>query len=280
MRTRLRLPSGGVSVYRERMKIADLRLYPIKSCRGLSVETATIEARGFAGDRRAMIVHPDGRFLTQRSHPNLAQISVGLDEGLALTLGGRSVVAAFGAERLEVQVWGDTVSARVAEGAVNAALSDFLGEPVQLVLMDAQSDRPTDPRFGSPSQVSFADGFPYLITTTGSLDALRASAGDQIPMDRFRPNIVIETEAPWLEDTWTTLDLGGQVFDLVKPCTRCVMTTLDQETGDQVGQSTMQALIQTRARAGDWGRGVLFGMNAIARTPGAVLRCGMPVTVV
>lgn len=262
------------------MKIAELRVYPIKSCRGVSVTSAEVRARGFAGDRRAMIVAPDGTFLTQRSHPKLAQISVALEDGLALTIDGATVAAEFGAARQQVQVWGDMVSARIADAPVNAALSDFLGEPVQLVGMDDESDRPTDPRFGAPGQVSFADGFPYLITTTGSLEALRESAGDQIPMDRFRPNIVIETETPWLEDMWTTLDLGGQVFDLVKPCTRCVVTTLDQATGEQVGQSTMQALVQTRARSGDWGRGVVFGVNAMARTPGAELRCGMPVTVV
>lgn len=261
------------------MKIAELRLYPIKSCRGVSVESATLEERGFAGDRRAMIVSPDGTFLTQRSHPKLAQISVDLSDRMQLTLAGRAVEARFGSERQNVQVWRDQVSARVAEVPVNAALSEFLGEPVHLVSMDAQSDRPTDPKFGRDSQVSFADGFPYLITTTGSLAALQDSAGDAMPMDRFRPNIVVETEAPWLEDDWTVLDIGGQVFDLVKPCTRCVVTTLDQATGEQVGQSTMEALIKTRARSGDWGRGVVFGMNAIARTPGADLHRGMPVRV-
>ena len=261
------------------MKISELRLYPIKSCRGLSVEAATVEARGFAGDRRAMIVRPDGRFLTLRSHPRMAQIIVSAGETLTLTLGGEAVTAQFGPARLDVQVWSDQVSARIAEDAVNAALSDFLGEPVQLVLMDDLSDRPSDPAFGAPSQVSFADGFPYLITTTGSLAALRESAGDAMPMDRFRPNIVIETDAPWLEDDWRQLEMGGVVFDLVKPCTRCVVTTLDQQTGEQVGQSTMEALIRTRAQAGDWGRGVVFGMNAIAQTTGAELRRDLPVRV-
>lgn len=261
------------------MKIAELRLYPIKSCRGLSVNNATIEARGFAGDRRAMIVRPDGAALTQRSHPAMAQILVALGDPLRLSFAGETVEAAFTETRQSVEVWGDQVSACVADAPVNAALSDFLGEPVQLVIMDDHSDRPTDPAFGPQSQVSFADGYPYLIATTGSLAALQESAGDAMPMDRFRPNIVIETDAPWLEDDWTQLDIGGVVFDLVKPCTRCVMTTLDQETGEQVGQSTMDALIRTRAQAGDWGRGVVFGMNAIARAKGAELRRDMPVTV-
>jgi len=261
------------------MKIAELRLYPIKSCRGLSVEAATVEARGFAGDRRAMIVRPDGSFLTLRSHPRMAQIIASAGETLALTLDGQAVPARFGETRQRVQVWGDQVSARIAEADVNAALSDILGEPVQLVMMDDLSDRPTDPAFGTPSQVSFADGYPYLITTTGSLAALQDSAGDAMPMDRFRPNIVIETDAPWLEDGWRQLEIGGVVFDLGKPCTRCVGTTPDQETGAQVGQSTMEALIRTRARSGSWGRGVVFGMNAIARATGETLRVGQPVSV-
>ena len=262
-----------------RMKIAELRLYPIKSCRGLSVEVATVEPRGFAGDRRAMIVRPDGAFLTLRSHPKMAQIIVSAGETLTLMLDGDAVEARLGLERQKVQVWGDRLSARIADDAVNAALSDFLGEPVQLVIMDDLSDRPTDPAFGTPSQVSFADGYPYLITTTGSLVALQDSAGDAMPMDRFRPNIVIETDAPWLEDSWRQLEMGGVVFDLVKPCTRCVVTTLDQETGAQVGQSTMEALIRTRARAGSWGRGVVFGINAIARASGQTLQVGLPVSV-
>ena len=226
-----------------------------------------------------MIVTPDGGFITQRSHPKLAQIQVEASDTLVLSIDGVTHAAAFGSARLQAQVWRDEVSAQVAKAGVNEALSTFLGEPVQLVRMDDDSHRPTDPNFGSPSQVSFADGFPYLITTTGSLKALQETVGAPIPMDRFRPNIVIETETPWLEDDWTALDFGGQIFDLVKPCTRCVVTTLDQETGEQVGQSTMEALIKTRARSGDWGRGVVFGMNAIARSSGADLHRGQSVTV-
>lgn len=262
------------------MKIAALRLYPIKSCRGRSVETATIGARGFETDRRAMIVAEDGTFLTQRSHPKLAQIEIDAVDGLRLNFEGTALNAVFGARRKTVRVWGDTLSARIADDAVNAHLSDFLGEPVCLVWMDAASDRQTAAGFGQPSQVSFADGFPYLITTTASLKALSETAGAPIPMDRFRPNIVIETDAPWLEDDWTALDIGGHLFDLVKPCTRCVVTTLDQQTGEQVGQSTMQAMIKTRARSGPWGKGVIFGMNAMARNPGGALRVGMAVKTV
>ena len=125
--------------------------------------------------------------------------------------------------------------------------------------------------------MSFADGFPYLITMTASLDALRETAGEDIPMDRFRPNIVIETDTPWIEDAWSTLEMDGIVFDLVKPCTRCVVTTIDQETGAQIGGATMQALIKTRARSGDWGKGVLFGVNAIPRQARGTLHRGMAV---
>lgn len=257
------------------MKLINLRLYPIKSCRGFSVPTATLKARGFAGDRRAMIVSQKGVFLTQRTHPKLAQIIATLDGGLTLTLAGQSMPAHFTEFRMQVQVFSDQVSAVVATETVNAALSNFLETPVRLVKMDHASVRDTDPDFGGPGTVSFADGFPYLITTTASLDALSRTAGDPIPMARFRPNIVIETETPWIEDDWTVLTLGDQVFDLVKPCARCVVPTLDQETGEKVGQSTMEALVKTRARAEPWGNGVFFGVNAHARTPGGVLSLGM-----
>lgn len=257
------------------MHVAELRLYPIKSCRGLPTDAATLKTRGFAGDRRAMIVKPDGMFLTQRMHPRLAQIIATRAPGLALQLGADQFAAAFSTDRMQVQVWGDTVSAVIATDDVNDRLSAFLETPVCLVQMDDASARPTDPQFGGAGEVSFADAFPYLITTTASLEALSETAGEAIPMERFRPNIVIKTNTPWIEDDWTVLTIGDQVFDIVKPCTRCVVTTLDQTTGEQVGQSTMQALIRTRARSGPWGQGVLFGVNAKARKVGGVLTPGM-----
>lgn len=259
------------------MHVAELRLYPIKSCRGVPTDSATLEARGFAGDRRAMIVSPDGMFLTQRTHPKLAQIIATRTPDLALQLGTEPFSVAFSTDRMRVQVWRDTVSAVVAAEDVNERLSAFLETPVCLVQMDNASERPTDPQFGGAGEVSFADAFPYLITTTASLEALSETAGEAIPMERFRPNIVVKTDMPWTEDDWTVLTIGDQVFDIVKPCTRCVVTTLDQSSGEQVGQSTMQALIRTRARSGPWGQGVLFGVNAKAREVGGLLRVGMDV---
>lgn len=261
------------------MRITDLRIYPIKSCRGVSLDEVQVEARGLRGDRRAMIVNSEGRFLSQRTHPKLAQIDVSLIDEMELNVGGDAVIASFSSERTNADVWHDTVSACVADAEVNAQLSDFLQEPVKLVRLDDHSMRQSDSRFGAPSQVSFADGFPLLITTTASLRALGQAAGDDIPMDRFRPNIVVDTLSPWEEDAWNTLQIDGQRIDIVKPCTRCVMTTLDQATGAQVGQSTMQALIKTRGIKADWGSGVVFGVNAIARPPFTQLSVGMQVDV-
>lgn len=261
------------------MQIGDLRLYPVKSCRGYSVPQAELKSRGFEYDRRAMIVSHSGDFLTQRSHPKLAQITAKMEAGLCVYIDTHAVPVAFSDQRMAVRVWHDTVSARIAEAATNAALSDFLGEPVSLVIMDEASERHTDSDFGTSSAVSFADGFPYLITTTASLRALERSAGTSIPMDRFRPNIVIETDTPWCEDDWARVKIGDVTLETVKPCTRCVVTTLDQSTGDAVGQTTMDALIKTRARSGRWGRGVVFGVNAITRDTGAILSVGMPVSI-
>lgn len=226
-----------------------------------------------------MLVTPEGMFLTQRTHPKLAQIIATRTPELRLQLGPDHVPVSFTTARMSVQVWRDTVSAVVAEDAVNTRLSTFLETPVCLVQMDTDSLRPTDPNFGGEGEVSFADAFPYLITTTASLAALSETAGDAIPMERFRPNIVVETATPWIEDDWTVVQIGDQVFDIVKPCTRCVVTTLDQQTGAQVGQSTMHALIKTRARSGPWGQGVLFGVNAKVRETGGVLTTGMDVQI-
>lgn len=259
------------------MKISELRIYPIKSCRGISVDSAVVGARGFRFDRRAMIVDSEGIFISQRTLPKLAQVIVECQDDLKLSLGDLQKTVVFSERRKKVSVWRDEVDARIASGEVNSLLSDFLKKDVTLVLMDADSLRYTNEKFGKRSDVSFADGFPYLITTTASLQAISDQVGEEIPMDRFRPNIVIETDDPWLEDDWRDLYIGGHHFDLRKPCTRCVITTLDQITGDAAGQSTMEALVKLRARSGDWGRGVIFGVNAVTQSLGGSLTVGMDV---
>ena len=233
------------------MKIKSLHIYPIKSGQGVDLGGAEVRARGLAGDRRFMLVDASGKFITQRQNPKLAQMQVEItDAGISISLpNNEPLLASFpgSADRKEVTVWRNTVDAALVSGAINAALSSWLGQEAALVYMDDKAERLASEKWTSaPSPVSFADGYPILITTTASLAALNnhilEQGGAAVPMTRFRPNIVVDCDTPWAEDEWRQIKIGGVVLDLVKPCTRCIMTGIDQSTGAKTGRAVLQAL--------------------------------------
>jgi hypothetical protein len=220
-----------------------------------------------------MIVDDMGKFVTQRQYPKLAQIdAVPTAAGVALRH------AAFGAVDVEfpderaptetVVVWRDAVPARVAELA-EPYLSAFLQKPARLVYLYDLSERRVDPTFGrAEDRVSFADGFPLLITSTASLDDLNRRLPTPIAMDRFRPNLVVEGAAAWAEDTWRRVRIGGRSFRIVKPCARCAIPTLDPLTGEALeGNEPLRALSQFHHAANG---GIIFGQNAIPDDFGAL----------
>ncbi|MGB0907479.1 MAG: MOSC domain-containing protein [Maricaulaceae bacterium] len=250
------------------MQISQLKIYPVKSCQGLSINTAEVRPRGLAGDRRAMVVDSSGTFLSLRSHPKMALIHTRLSGGeLTLDMGGKTIPVTLTPRRETVTVWRDQVDARLADDTVNAALSDFLGEELRLAVMDDQSQRPIEADWAS-GQVSLADAYPILITNTASLAALSGTAGRDLSMDQFRPNIVLDTDQPWGEDGWRSLCIGEIIFDFIKPCTRCVVTTLDTKTGQVAHPETMEAMVKTRRSGDPRVKGVLFGWNAVPRSGG------------
>lgn len=270
------------------MRIASLHIYPVKGMRGVALEAAQVEARGLAGDRRWLVIaEPDGRFITQRSHPGLARISARPAEGgLVLSADGAKecFVAANTAVRRTVEVWGETVDAALADDAAQEWLSDRFGEPLQLVYMDKEDARLRSTAWTpAPEPVSFADAFPILVTTTGSLVALNAEiariGGEAVAMERFRPNIVIDCDAPWRDDYWKRLRIGALEIDLVKPCDRCLVTTRDQRTGESLGKEPLKSLARLRRSADPRVDGVLFGWNAVPRGS-ATVAVGDPVEVV
>lgn len=269
------------------MQISGLFIYPFKSARGIALPQARIEAMGLAGDRRMMLVDPSGHFITQRELPELARLSA-LPGAAYLTLrfddGPEMMVAPPQPDnRMDVAIWRSIVSAAVAHDSVNDKLSDLFGRPVKLVFIDGDSRRDASPEWaGEGSPMGFADGYQILVTTTGSLRALNedmARHGEgSVDMDRFRPNIVVDCDEPWAEDTWTGIEIGGLRFDFVKPCPRCIMTTQDQETGSRDGANPMPAMGRIRMSADRRVPGVLFGWNAVPRGEG-VVRVGDVVTV-
>ncbi|MFD7664308.1 MOSC domain-containing protein [Streptomyces sp. NPDC059788] len=258
--------------------------YPVKSVAGSGPGEAVVEPWGLAGDRRWMLVDAGRRFVTQRARPRLATAAAEELPGGALRLTAPDLppltveVPEPGAT-VTVEVWGDKVEAVPASGAAAEWFSGFLGAAVELVhLDDPAGRRPADPAYARPGEtVSFADGFPLLVTTTSSLDALNSLVAQgghaeesPLPMDRFRPNVVVDGTAPWDEDEWQRIRIGEVVFRVVKPCGRCVMTTTDQRTG-QRGKEPLRTLARHR-RFGDQ---LVFGQNLIPEGTGT-LRVGDP----
>lgn len=258
-------------------RLSSIFVYPVKSCRRVEADTATVEPWGLAGDRRWLVTDPDGMLRTQRKLPRMALIrtAYGPDGRLLLSAPGQPDLAVApprrseGAPSAEVAVWRFRGPAAWAGDEADAWLSRTLDVPSRLAHMDDTSVRAVNPDHGrTDDRVSFADGYPLLLATTGSLEALNASiadmGGEGVPMTRFRPNVVIEGTEPWAEDNWKRVRIGDQQFRVVKPCDRCIMTTVDPERGVLAGQQPLRALRKHRRRE----KLVLFGMNLIPDTVG------------
>ncbi|MDQ0319713.1 uncharacterized protein YcbX [Pararhizobium capsulatum DSM 1112] len=257
------------------MKVIGLNIHPLKSGRAIPQTSVDIDIDGLRGDRRFMLTDPDGGFITQRELQSLAQVEAShVPGGVALAMNGHKLTAIFDpTKRLDVRVWSSDVNAAVAADHVNTTLSGWFGRPVRLVFMDAQANRAAGEEWaGEAAPVGFSDGFPVLITTMASLADLNVtliSKGQEpVGMDRFRTNILVDNDEPWEEDFWESVEIGGIVFDLVKPCARCIMTTQDQMTGERIGGNPIQGLAEKRMSADRRVPGVLFGWNAVPRTTG------------
>lgn len=266
------------------MRVASLHIYPVKSGRVVDVEQAELRPAGLAGDRRWMIVDHTGRFLTQREEPRLARLEAIPTPG-GLTLAAERCAPLSlphpGPEApvLGTSIWRSKVDALVAEAASDW-LSRWLGRPLHLVWLPEGVNRPLNTAFVKGSGgVGFADGYPVLITNTASLADLNQRLADPVPMNRFRANIVIESDEPWGEDAWLHLRIGGTALELVKPCDRCIITTTNQTTGERPGADPLRTLQRTRKSADPRVKGALFGWNAAPTVPG-LLRVGDPVEIV
>jgi hypothetical protein len=167
-----------------------------------------------------------------------------------------------------VTVWRSTLPAATATETAALWLSDILGRPCHLVFMADPASRPVDPAYAQPHDtVSFADGFPVLLASTASLDDLNTRLANPVPIGRFRPNLVVSNAVPWAEDAWRRIRIGDVVFRLPKPCTRCIVTTVDQQTGERPDpQEPLRTLATFRRGAG----GVMFGQNMVPEAPGRI----------
>ena len=248
------------------MQVAALYRYPVKSLGGQSVDHLQPAVRGFVDDRRWCFIDRRNNFMGQRRYVSLARFRAEVDgdtlrfhEVETNALVGEVAGARTGTFGTAVTVWDDTFAATLIEFPGLDALTETLGIPgARLVYMDERASRPVDPRYARPAEeVSFADGYPYLITTTASLADLSEKVAEPLDERRFRPNIIVRTTAPFAEDDWSVLTIGNHRFRLPKPCARCIMITNDPDTGNR----NPRVLAELAAYRKE-GRKVLFGMNA------------------
>ncbi|TDQ14945.1 hypothetical protein DFQ04_2826 [Algoriphagus boseongensis] len=253
--------------------VQDIFIYPIKSLGGIRLESAKVEEKGFQYDRRWMLVDHSGMFVSQRTYPQLALLGVKIlqDQLEVFHKQNISYQLTFPMDRatgpeMEVTVWDDQVLAKIVDPKVSKWFSDFLGFEVHLVVMPENSHRKVDPRYAVQGEsVSFADGMPYLIIGEASLEDLNSKLETPVPMDRFRPNIVFSGGVAFSEDGFKKITIGEVSFQVIKPCARCVLTTVDQQTGEQ-GKEPLKTLASYRTQNNK----VYFGQNMVALHKGIV----------
>ena len=254
------------------IRLETIIVYPVKSLRGILLPEVEVTPRGLAADRLWVVTDQTGRFLSQRSHPGMARIRVTAHpEGWLLSAPGRPDLVLTPPEegpRVEVSIWKDQVGAAPAPDQATAWLSSFLGAPCQLAFMDRPTARPVLDKLSPEGQVvSFADAFPVLATSRASLDLLNSKLEQSVSMDRFRANLVFSGCGPHAEDDWGKFRVGNAVFRAVKPCSRCSIPTVDQETGEiSRNGEPLRTLATYRSQPG----GIMFGVNLVIEKPGLV----------
>lgn len=264
------------------LRVASLHYYPVKSCAGIDIDVAEVGRRGFKDDRGWLVVDRNGQFVTQRQLPAMALIRatvVGSGEGRSLKLEAPDMAPlsvsestrvdqSRGLRQHSVAVWKDICTA-VDQGEEAAEwLSTYLGKSLRLVRMaadgrrDVKAEKPDAP----PAEVSFQDGYPFLIIAVASLEELNRRLDEPLLINRFRPNIVVSGAEPFAEDTWQSVKIGDVVLTLDKACARCVITTVDQKTALK-GVEPLRTLATFRKNEDNE---VMFGQNAIHVNSGVI----------
>jgi uncharacterized protein YcbX len=269
------------------MIVSELCIYPIKSCQGIKLQQAQVTPKGFAWDREMMLVNQQGKFLTQRQYPLLAKVKVELvHDAITLKTQDNSVeplnfTPTLTGKEIEVEIWSDRTTAidqgdRLAQW-FHQVLQLESTKQCRLVRQSPQHSRPINQKYAvkGDESVSFADGYPFLLTATASLQELNARIHEMyqqpnqtIPMERFRPNIVVETTEPFIEDKWKSIQIGEVVFTVVKPCSRCIITTTDQQTGTRDETKEPLRSLGTFRQFAE--QGVMFGENMTPQTTGSI----------
>jgi uncharacterized protein YcbX len=252
--------------------LSEINIYPIKSLGGISIQSAEVEERGLRYDRRWMLVDETNCFITQRSYPQMALIKVERTNSLLTIVHKQNKLTPltiktfpYDEEKIDVQIWKDNVTALKYNDDVNEWFTKAIGINCCLVYMPDSTKRKTNPDFAKNKIVSFADGYPFLIIGEESLKDLNNRLPVPLQMNRFRPNLVFKGGNSFDENNWKAVRMGNAEFKVVKPCSRCSVTTINQETGER-GKEPLTTLAQFRSNSGQ----VLFGQNMVCERTGIV----------
>ncbi len=261
--------------------VSALFVYPVKGCRGMALERSPIAPHGLAYDREWLVVDRDGGFITQRPYPRLSQVRTMVGEdGLRLSAPGVGAVTVpldQTGERVAVRIWRDDIEAVRQSPEADAFFSELLGAELHLVRFAPDVVRGCQPKYTQPGDHTFfADSLPLLVTTEASLarlnEVITQRGGAAVPMSRFRPNIVVTGTTADVEDRCQRLVVDDSLtIDLVKPCSRCQVTTINQESGDRMGKEPLASLATYRqGLLGEADKEVYFGQNGVARVSDSV----------
>jgi uncharacterized protein len=254
------------------LTLSEINIYPIKSLGGISLQSSEVEERGLKYDRRWVLVDEANTFFTQRDFPEMALIKVSVEkDGLKLQhktkiVGPLSIPFDFNHSRKDtVIIWDDTVFGEFYNTQIDDWFSEIIGIKCHLVKMPETTKRVVDTTYAKNKIVSFADGYPFLIIGQASLDDLNSRLETPLPMNRFRTNFVFTGGEPFEEDNWKKFKVGDLIFEAVKPCARCVITTTNQETAERLHEPLL-ALSKFRK----FDNKVMFGMNLVCHSTGSI----------
>ncbi len=251
-------------------KLSQLNVFPVKSIAGISQSQAWVEKQGMAFDRRFMVAKPSGDMVTARKYPQMVKVKAALHaDGLVLSYGDKSHLSLkykdFLMQDASSTVWADTFIAYTTTEQANAWFSDIIGEPVQLLFTGEQSNR-VRPKI--QQNVSFADGYPLLVISEASLQSLNERSSEHHTMDQFRTNLVVSNTEAFAEDGWKRIRIGEVEFEAVKPCARCILTTVDPKSAT-FSEHKEPLVTMAKFRADETGN-VYFGQNLVALNEGII----------
>ncbi len=262
------------------MHLSEIWIYPIKSLGGIRLKESLVFEKGLQYDRRWMLVDKKGRFITQRTHHQMAlfqvklledSIQVGYPKYGAISFPITSIYS----KSIQVSVWDDALTANLLNADINNWFSEILKEEVQLVKMDESDMRLVDEQYAHNAEtVSFADGYPFLLISEASLADLNSKTETNMSMRRFRPSFVVSGFDAFQEDKIKEIQIGAITFLVVKPCSRCIMTTIDQETA-----TTGKEPLLTLSKYRKVGNKIMFGQNLLAKNTGLISE-NNPITII